>query len=224
MGGRSNALYDSRGIAYLANEAYEKALADFSEAISLNNSFGPSYDLRAIAYVFSGNYNAAIADYSKAIELNPDRPENYANRARAYLHIGSTTKARDDLRKARSLDAKNLYSVLWLEIANRKHGSASELGAVRSALATRDWPAPLLDFFLDRITPTELFAAAKNASTQIWRQQLCEAGFYTGAKLLLAGNKGEAEGFFRAARRDCPRNVVEWREATVELRKFGSSR
>lgn len=218
LDGKSNAVYGSRGIAHIANRDYHKAIADFSEAINRNNSFGPSYGLRAVAYVFSGNYNAAIADYSKAIELNPNHPDNYANRGRAYLHIGLSIKASDDLRKAALLNPKDVYAVLWLDRANRKADSPSELSAQRSAFTWNEWPVPLLDFFLGRITQAELYAAAENEAPKLRRQQLCEANFYSGMKRLITGNKEEAEGFFRSAADRCPKNVVEWLEANAELK------
>jgi tetratricopeptide (TPR) repeat protein len=52
--------YNERGVAYFNEGNYEKAIIDFSEAISL----GPSY---ALAYINRGGAWAQIGDYEKAL-------------------------------------------------------------------------------------------------------------------------------------------------------------
>ena len=51
--------------------SYDKAIADFTEAIRLDPKDADAYCNRARAYYSKGEYDKAIADYSEAIRLNP---------------------------------------------------------------------------------------------------------------------------------------------------------
>ena len=50
---------------------YDKAIADFSEAIRLDPKSATAYDRRAGAYEAKGNYDQAIADFTEAIRFDP---------------------------------------------------------------------------------------------------------------------------------------------------------
>jgi tetratricopeptide (TPR) repeat protein len=77
--------YYNRGNAYHSKGEFDRAIADWSEALRLDPL---------------GDQDLAIADYSKAIELNPKSGEPYANRGNAYRIKGEDDRAITDYSKA----------------------------------------------------------------------------------------------------------------------------
>jgi tetratricopeptide (TPR) repeat protein len=63
--------YNNRGTAWSAKQEYEKALADFGEAIRLDPKFARAYCNRGVAYSNKGNYDKAIGDFTEVIRLDP---------------------------------------------------------------------------------------------------------------------------------------------------------
>jgi tetratricopeptide (TPR) repeat protein len=53
---------------------YDRAIADYNQAIQSNPNFANAYDSRGYAYAGRGDYDQAIADCNEAIRLDP----NYA--------------------------------------------------------------------------------------------------------------------------------------------------
>ncbi len=55
----------------MTRKLFDKALADFDEAIRLDPEFAGAYTGHGIAHAKLGDYAAAHADYEHAIQLNP---------------------------------------------------------------------------------------------------------------------------------------------------------
>jgi tetratricopeptide (TPR) repeat protein len=89
--------------AYSAG-SFDKAIANFNEAIRLYPSDASAFNSRGNAYAHKGNLYRAIADYNEAIRLKPNYALAFCNRgiARQKLNNGSDN---DDKAKARQLDA-----------------------------------------------------------------------------------------------------------------------
>jgi tetratricopeptide (TPR) repeat protein len=110
--------YQARGWAYYYFEKdYERAIADFSEAIRL----GPKRGIfvwrvhvnRGYAYYRKGDIDRAIADFGEAIRLYPSDPSggdhsdaSYFGRGLAYAAKGDGTKAKADLDMGSKLKSK----------------------------------------------------------------------------------------------------------------------
>lgn len=67
----------NRGRVWLSRNEYEKAIAEFDEAIRIGPSFAETYVDRGFAFSSKGNYDKAIADYDKAIQLDPQNVGAY---------------------------------------------------------------------------------------------------------------------------------------------------
>ena len=50
---------------------YDKAIADYDEALKLDPKNALAYDSRGVAWYRKGEYDKAIADYGEAIKLDP---------------------------------------------------------------------------------------------------------------------------------------------------------
>lgn len=92
--------YNYRGIAQRNKGQYDRAIADYTQAIKLNPKFTYAYNNRGEAYDNKGQYDRAIADYTQAITLYPKDADAYGNRGVAYEKTGQRDKALADYRKA----------------------------------------------------------------------------------------------------------------------------
>lgn len=93
-------------VAYIRGELHwfegdeSAALADFSRAIELDDSFPAAYAGRAIIFARLGAYKEAELDASRVVELRPEHPAGYATRAVARAALGQYELAAGDLRLA----------------------------------------------------------------------------------------------------------------------------
>jgi len=66
---RDAVAFYNRGLAYVAKDEIDSAIADYTRAIELNPNYGPAIEARASAYARKGDYIRAIADVTRASEL-----------------------------------------------------------------------------------------------------------------------------------------------------------
>ncbi len=100
-------VYNNRGRAWAAKGEYDKAIADYNQAIELAPKDTNAYDDRGIAWAAKGEYDKAIADYNQAIELNPEFASPYNNRGNAWGDKGEYDKAIADYSRAIELNPKD---------------------------------------------------------------------------------------------------------------------
>ncbi len=97
--------YFHRGNAYNDSDDHDRAVADYTTAISLKPDHYEAYNNRAAAYHKNGLLDKAIDDYSKAISLN-DNFNARVNRGYVYLDKVLLSKAEEDFNRAVELNAK----------------------------------------------------------------------------------------------------------------------
>ena len=93
----------NRGISYYKRGAYDKAIADYTEAIRLDRKSATAYVNRGRCYAEKNEPNKAIADFTEAIRLVPTNPTFYASRALVYRALGDDAKTTSDEKRAREL-------------------------------------------------------------------------------------------------------------------------
>ena len=72
LDGSSANYFGNRANAYISTGDYDKAIADFDQAIKLAPESPSGYQGRALAYLKNGITGLARDDYNKALSLNPD--------------------------------------------------------------------------------------------------------------------------------------------------------
>jgi tetratricopeptide (TPR) repeat protein len=191
------------------------AAADYTEAIRLDPEYAVAYRNRGRAWFALGDNNRAMADSTEAIRLDPNDAEAYRTRGVAEFVMGSFTAAAQDLLRANNL-ATDIDSALWLFIARGRLGEDGtiELAANAAQASIKNWPAPVIDFYLGRRSLDQMRDAAKNPLER------CEAAFYGGEWNLLRNTAREARTAFRIAMRDCAKSSKEYVTAVAELKRM----
>ena len=67
-----------------AKKEYDKAIADYDQAIRLDPKYAAAYHNRGLAWYAKKEYDKAIADYDEAIRLDPKYAVAYDNRGDAW--------------------------------------------------------------------------------------------------------------------------------------------
>src|SRR5580698_9720267 len=85
--------YNNRAIAYRRSGNYDRAIADYNEAIKLEPKNTAAYYNRGIAYQSKGDLDRTISDYNQAVALDPKYTSAYNNLGNAYQAKGDIERA-----------------------------------------------------------------------------------------------------------------------------------
>lgn len=133
---RSPMVYFHRGVAHQKGGMPERAVDDYTVAISLFPSYYDAFFGRGTAYEILGLYDQAIADYSVAISLRPASYEAYTNRGLAYKKTGRREESIADLNRAIALSSSAAKAYLNLGVLYFEEGRiADAVGHFSRAIA-----------------------------------------------------------------------------------------
>jgi len=135
--------YSTRGMAYLAQADYDRALDDLTQALKLKPDVAALYKLRSQVYAAQGDYTNAVADLSQAIERAPDQALLYSARGDAYEGLNDVEHAVADhveaIRVAKCGDGSPLLQAADPVCPRLHDGVAAYLaGDNKAAIATLD--------------------------------------------------------------------------------------
>ena len=96
------------GIPISKKREFDKAIADFTEAIHLIPNYAAGYVFRGNCYANTLEFDKALADYTEAIRVAPEFAA-YGNRGRVYFQKQELDKAIADYTEAIRLEPKSAY-------------------------------------------------------------------------------------------------------------------
>jgi lipoprotein NlpI len=198
-------------------------LPDFETAVTLDPRNATAIDKHGIVLSQKGEFDRAICDFDAALQLKPNFASTLSNRGFAYFAMGDFQAAAADFTKLGETDPKHAYAGLWRYIAQARDGGDVTKSTLEKSTAPVDgsaWPAPLVTFFLGRLTREELDRAASLGDEQARRGQSCEAAFYLGEQALLEKRLDDASTLIKQAMDSCPSGFVERVGALGEWRKL----
>jgi len=108
-------LYNHRGMAYFAERGYQKALHDFSTAVSLYPENDRAFYYRGLIHQLLGRYDKSIEDFSSCLAVNPYHFNALCSRARAYKVVGDAKQAIADCAAALKLNPDSAEAQQLLE-------------------------------------------------------------------------------------------------------------
>lgn len=104
--------YNTRGNFYLEKKDYERALADYNEAIRRRADNAYAWNNAGLARRAKGEYAKAVENFTRAIALDPAYPNAYENRARTWTDQHDYDRALADYERAIGIDSKSIYAYL----------------------------------------------------------------------------------------------------------------
>jgi tetratricopeptide (TPR) repeat protein len=126
--GRLFFAYNNRAEAYSKRGNYNQAIADYSEAIALDDHVAGLYNNRGTTYAAQSRYDLARADFEKAIEVGPQDASGYYNMACLYSLRNNAEEACKWLQKTVLMGFRN-----WEQIKQD-----SDFDNIRSASCYRE--------------------------------------------------------------------------------------
>ncbi len=100
-------IYNYLGNAYGKKKDYDRAIADFNQAIKIDPNYAKPYNNRGLAYYYKKDYDRAFADFNQALKLDPSFAIAYNNRGLAYGEKKDYDRAIADFNQALKLDPKS---------------------------------------------------------------------------------------------------------------------
>ena len=95
----------SRGFCFSRKGEWDKAIADYDQAIKLDAAYNEVYRERGFAWAIKGDYQKAFVDLDRAVSLLKKEPSAWVRRGYAYTRQGESAKAIADFSEAIKLDA-----------------------------------------------------------------------------------------------------------------------
>ncbi len=96
--------YYNQGSSFDKRREYDRAIAAYNQAITLNPNYIQAYNNRGNAWGKKGEYDRAIADFNQAIRLDPRYASAYCNRGAAWNGKKEYDRAIADFNQAIGLD------------------------------------------------------------------------------------------------------------------------
>jgi len=182
---------------------------------STEKNMARAYSNRADAYRSTGEYDRAIEDFDRAIQLDSLNALAYSNRGFTHFFKADFSAAAADFLRSLELQ-EDAYSLLGRYLARKRADGtgAEELAASAAHLDGKQWPYPVIEFYLGRRSAGEMWNASATS------EERCEAQFYLGEWHLLGGNRADAAAAFRTAAQTCPMIAYEYNGAIAELQRL----
>ncbi|NOZ53420.1 MAG: tetratricopeptide repeat protein [Gammaproteobacteria bacterium] len=222
---KSTALADvfrERGVHYFDLRHFDKAIDDFSQAISLNRNYVTAYINRGNAYAKLEKYEEAYKDFGIAQTQSDKNKSIYLVRGSLSFFLGRFKDAVADYRYYLGLKPDDMYRMLWLHLSQKymDKNANSDLESYSKGLDLDVWPGALIKLYTGKVTAEEFLAAFSKNLTNLEPQYLCEGFYYIGQYFLLAGNRQLAKSSFEQAVKSNAKKNIEYDFAVAYLSRL----
>ena len=99
--------YCNRASYYVSNGEADKAIADFSSALTLNGQAFRTYNDRGNLYLQQGDFENAMIDFEKAVSLNPEFADAHINKGLVLMNVNQYDAAKANFDLAIKLESAN---------------------------------------------------------------------------------------------------------------------
>lgn len=218
--------YYNRGLARKQQGDLEGAIADYTKALELNPKFAQACNNRGFARKQMGDLDGAIADYSRALKIDPSHAIACNNRGIAHYLNRNWPEALADFRRKAELapleaDTPQLYIwILRVRLGGRTTADRELAAYLLSRAGPVDvaWARRVGAFLLNHLGEEALLLAAASTDRKLECEQQCSAWFFSGMKLLLAGERTAAAEHFQKCLATESKNDPEYDFAAAELK------
>lgn len=214
--------YWGRGLLFEQIGNYQAAAADYEALEHFLPGSSRPHVCRADVLTRLGHDEDARKEYAIADQLAPNDTKLLYGRlqfrfyqgeyaaaisdADAWLRIASAKK-----KEAASDQQDAFYVLIWRHMAAQRLGVDDDAVLKQAAmnLDHKQWPYPLIAFYLGRIDETQLRAFAAKGDAPAIQGQQCELGAYVGESAAARGLEDVAKRDFTEALHVCPVDFIE---------------
>lgn len=214
--------YWGRGLVFEQMGNYQAAAADYEALEHLLPGSNRPHIYRGDVLTRLGHDEEARQEYAIADQLAPNDTKLLYGRLQFHFYQGEYAAAISDadawLRiessattQSASDQQASFYVLIWRHLAAQRLGvdDDAELAQAAKHLDHKQWPYPLIAFYLGRIDETQLRAFAAMGDAPTIQGQQCELGAYVGESAAARGLEDVAKRDFTEALHVCPVDFIE---------------
>ena len=128
-GDRLAELYNSRGVEWRLKDNYERALADYNEALAIAPGYAAALSNRCWAFAVVGKGNEALADCNESLRLRPNNDGTHNNRCLANFRLGNFDTAFSDCQIAIDANATRSQALFLRGLIKFRRGDIAGANA-----------------------------------------------------------------------------------------------
>ena len=218
--------YYQRGTIEGQKGDFDAAISDFNAVIKFDPKYAPAFYQSGHVKYFQGDAEGALNDLNQSISLDPSASLSYFIRGLLRHAQAHRATAAADFQKSFDLGFPDAAIWIWIiDLENGRHGDAQkELADALNkpeSFKPDDWPTPIANYLLGKITQDQLIAKAAADDAQA-NYRTCEAWFYSGMQKKYAGDAQGAADCFAKAIATGAKGSEEFIEASRELSEVKS--
>ncbi|WP_233207719.1 tetratricopeptide repeat protein [Siphonobacter sp. BAB-5405] len=119
----------NRGLVYIQQGNYEKALSDLNNSLKINPRLGSTYQNRGNLFSMQGNYANALRDLEEAVKFIPDSSTAWAFLGNAQYMTGQEDLAMASFQKAEQLRPSDYTTYAfrgWVYVLRKEYEKARQ--------------------------------------------------------------------------------------------------
>jgi tetratricopeptide (TPR) repeat protein len=116
----------TRGMFYLMEKEYDKALADLDKTLELQPEHADTHEARGVTLFLAGKNDEALKAFDRVIELEPKSALAHTHRARIFAIKNEPDKAMEDLKAALEINPKMVQALTLRARLHQQQGKKDE--------------------------------------------------------------------------------------------------